>query len=49
MAYPQKLLAPGEVIRFETRPHWRAIIVPLIILVATVFGFACNTAHVVPL
>jgi len=40
MAYPQKLLAPGEVIRFETRPHWRAIIVPLIVLVATVFGFA---------
>lgn len=40
MAYPQKLLAPGEVIRFETRPHWRAIIVPLIVLIATVFGFA---------
>ena len=40
MAYPQKLLAPGEVIRFETRPHWRAIIIPLIVLVATVFGFA---------
>ncbi len=49
MAYPQKLLAPGEVIRFETRPHWRAIIVPLIILVATVFGFAFLTTWLVSL
>ena len=38
MGYPQKLLAPGEVISMETRPHWRALFVPAIILLATVFG-----------
>jgi len=38
MGYPQKLLAPGEVIRFETRPHWRALFVPAIVLLVTVFG-----------
>lgn len=40
MGYPQKLLAPGEVINFETKPHWRAIIWPGIVLVITVFIFA---------
>lgn len=38
MAYPQKLLAPDEKIQFETRPHWRALFVPIIVLLATVFG-----------
>ena len=38
MAYPQKLLAPDEKIQFETRPHWRALFVPIVILLATVFG-----------
>jgi uncharacterized membrane protein YdbT with pleckstrin-like domain len=38
MGYPQKLLAPGEVISMETRPHWRALFVPGIVLLATVFG-----------
>ncbi len=38
MGYPQKLLAPGETISFETRPHWRALFVPAIILIATVFA-----------
>lgn len=38
MGYPQKLLAPGEIIRFETRPHWRALFVPIIVLLVTVFG-----------
>lgn len=37
MAYPQKLLATGEEIQFELRPHWRAVIVPMIWLIATVF------------
>jgi len=38
MAYPQKLLAPDETIKFETKPHWRALFVPIIVLLATVFG-----------
>ena len=38
MAYPQKLLAPDETIEFETKPHWRALFVPAIVLLATVFG-----------
>jgi uncharacterized membrane protein YdbT with pleckstrin-like domain len=38
MAYPQKLLAPDESIEFETRPHWRALFVPGLVLVLTVFG-----------
>lgn len=37
MAYPQKLLATGEEIQFELRPHWRAVIVPILWLVLTVF------------
>ena len=37
MAYPKKLLSPGESIKFEMRPHWRAIIFPIIILIALVF------------
>ena len=38
MAYPHKLLAPDETIQFETRPHWRALLVPIIVLLVTVFG-----------
>lgn len=38
MAYPQNLLAPDETIEFETKPHWRALFVPAIVLLATVFG-----------
>ena len=38
MTYPQKLLAPDETIQFETRPHWRALFVPIIVLLATIFG-----------
>lgn len=37
MAYPQKLLAPDETIQFETKPHWRALFVPAIVMLATVF------------
>lgn len=37
MAYPQKLLAPDETVQFETKPHWRALFVPAIVLLATVF------------
>lgn len=37
MAYPQKLLADGEVVQFELRPHFRALFVPIIILLGIVF------------
>lgn len=37
MAYPQRLLADGERIEFETRPHWRGLLAPGIILILTVF------------
>lgn len=40
MGYPQKLLAQDEVIKFETKPHWRSVIMPFIVLVVTVFAFA---------
>ncbi|MDQ1323188.1 MAG: hypothetical protein QG661_2581 [Actinomycetota bacterium] len=40
MAYPQKLLADGETIQFETRPHWRGLFVPGIVLIATIFGMS---------
>jgi uncharacterized membrane protein YdbT with pleckstrin-like domain len=37
MGYPQKLLAPDETIQFETKPHWRALFVPAIVMLITVF------------
>ena len=40
MAYPTKLLSPDETIKFETKPHWRALIAPAVVLLFTVFGFA---------
>ena len=38
MAYPQRLLAEGERIEFETRPHWRGLIAPGLVLIVTVFA-----------
>lgn len=38
MGYPQKLLSDGETIEFEMRPHWRALVVPGLLLVVVVFG-----------
>jgi uncharacterized membrane protein YdbT with pleckstrin-like domain len=38
MGYPTKLLGEGEIVEFEMRPHWRALIVPLIFLMVTVFA-----------
>jgi membrane protein YdbS with pleckstrin-like domain len=38
MGYPQKLLSDGETIQFEMKPHWRALIVPVIVLAALAFG-----------
>lgn len=36
MGYPQKLLSQGEVIKFEMKPHWRALIVPMLLLIVVV-------------
>ena len=36
MAYPAKLLGPDEHVARELRPHWRILIVPLLLLLATV-------------
>ena len=37
MGYPTKLLAPGESIKFQMRPHWRALIWPIIALLINAF------------
>jgi membrane protein YdbS with pleckstrin-like domain len=37
MGYPQSLLSEGETIAFELKPHWRALLVPAIVLIADVF------------
>lgn len=36
MAYPAKLLATGETVQFELRPHWRSMVAPSLVLLATV-------------
>lgn len=36
MGYPAKLLTEGESVEFETRPHWRSMIFPSIVLLVTV-------------
>jgi uncharacterized membrane protein YdbT with pleckstrin-like domain len=33
MGYPQKLLSDGETIQFEMKPHWRALIWPILLLI----------------
>ncbi len=30
MGYPKDLLGNGETIEFEMKPHWRALVVPLL-------------------
>lgn len=37
MSYPTKLLAPGERIAVEFKPHWRALIWPGLVLLVEVF------------
>lgn len=37
MSYPEKLLAPGERIAFEFKPHWRALILPAFTLIVEMF------------
>ena len=38
MGYPQNLLGEGETIAFEMKPHWRALVWPVILLLLVVFG-----------
>jgi uncharacterized membrane protein YdbT with pleckstrin-like domain len=35
MGYPTKLLADDESIQYELKPHWRALVVPVFVLLAT--------------
>jgi uncharacterized membrane protein YdbT with pleckstrin-like domain len=37
VSYPTKLLAPGELIAVEFKPHWRGLIWPAVVLIAEVF------------
>lgn len=36
MSYPTKLLADDERIVYELRPHWRALVVPVVVFLLTV-------------
>ena len=36
MAYPKKLLADDETIVYELRPHWRALVVPVVVFLVTI-------------
>ena len=38
MGYPQELLSDGESVEFELRPHWRALIVPMLVTIAVLVG-----------
>ena len=38
MGYPRRLLGDGEVIVTEMKPHWRALIVPSVVLIGVVFA-----------
>ena len=37
MPYPQKLLTEGERIEREMRPHWRILVIPVLVLFVVVF------------
>lgn len=45
MGYPTKLLASGEEIEFEMRPHWRSLILPVIWLLVIVGAAAFLAAR----
>jgi len=38
MGYPRRLLGEGEVIVTEMKPHWRALIVPSVVMIGVVFA-----------
>ena len=37
MAYPKNLLSAGETVVFEMKPHWRALVGPILVLLVDVF------------
>jgi uncharacterized membrane protein YdbT with pleckstrin-like domain len=39
MGYPKRLLAPGEQVDLAMRPHWKALILPVLNLVVAVAAF----------
>lgn len=47
MGYPQKLLSDGEVVKFEMKPHWRALIWPILLLIIVV-GLAAFLMTITP-
>ncbi|KWX03553.1 hypothetical protein TH66_11880 [Carbonactinospora thermoautotrophica] len=47
MGYPTRLLSPDEVIGLDLRPHWKALVVPVLIFLVTA-GAAGFLAAVVP-
>lgn len=47
MGYPQRLLSEGERIDLQLRPHWKALVLPVITLILTV-GIGAFLAAVAP-
>ena len=47
MGFPRKLLGEGEEIVRDLRPHWKEVLVPAIVFVATV-GAGSYLAAIVP-
>ncbi|MBS2961782.1 PH domain-containing protein [Actinocrinis puniceicyclus] len=47
MGYPQRLLSEGERIDLQLRPHWKALVLPVIALILTV-GIGAFLAAVAP-
>ncbi|MFL6114683.1 MAG: PH domain-containing protein [Catenulispora sp.] len=39
MGYPKRLLAPGEQVDLAMRPHWKALILPVLNLIVAVAAF----------
>ena len=45
MAYPQRLLSPGEQVESEFRPHWKVLITPIFLLIlAIVIAYVIYTS-----
>lgn len=46
MAFPAELLAQDEELQFELRPHWRALVLPVVALMVLAAGAAYLAARV---
>jgi uncharacterized membrane protein YdbT with pleckstrin-like domain len=46
MAYPSRLLSPGERVQFEMRQHWRVLVVPVAVLMAVAVATGLSLAVV---